>query len=143
MKTLVIGYGNCSRRDDGVGRFVVEQLAKRELPDVELEVAHQLEVELAEKLTGFDRVIFVDAAMPDAPTPIQRSMVRPSFESHAVAHYLTPPDVLSLSETLYGHAPEAVLFSVRGQNFHFGTELSRAVESAGREVAKQIEETIA
>ena len=138
MKTLVIGYGNESRRDDGVGRYVIEQLSKLHLPDVELQTAHQLEVELAETLTHFDRVIFVDAAIPAAPLAIQRSVVTPTFQSHAVAHYLTPPDVLSLSETLYGHVPQAVLFSIRGRDFNFGTELSPEVEKAGRQVVDQI-----
>jgi hydrogenase maturation protease len=138
MKTLVIGYGNDSRRDDGVGRYVIEQLAKHDLPDVELQTAHQLEVELAETLTHFDRVIFVDAAIPEAPALIQRSVVTPTFQSHAVAHYLTPPDVLSLSETLYGHVPQAVMFSIRGRDFNFGAELSPEVEDAGQQVVQQI-----
>ena len=138
MKTLVIGYGNDSRRDDGVGRYVIEQLAQHDLPDVELQTAHQLEVELAETLTHYDRVIFVDAAIPDAPSAIQRSVVTPTFQSHAVAHYLTPPDVLSLSETLYGHVPQATLFSIRGRDFNFGSELSPDVERAGQEVVQQI-----
>jgi hydrogenase maturation protease len=138
MKTLVIGYGNESRRDDGVGRYVVEQLAMHDLPDVELQTAHQLDVELAETLTHFDRIFFVDAAIPEAPVPIQRSVVTPAFQSHAVAHYLTPPDVLSLSETLYGHVPQATLFSIRGRDFNFGTELSPEVENAGQQVVQQI-----
>jgi len=138
MKTLVLGYGNESRRDDGVGQYVVKQLAKHDLPDVELQTAHQLEVELAETLTHFDQVFFVDAAIPDAPTPIQRSVVTPTFQSHAVAHYLTPPDVLSLSETLYGHVPQATLFSIRGRDFNFGSKLSPDVELAGQEVVRQI-----
>jgi hydrogenase maturation protease len=138
MKTLVIGYGNDSRRDDGVGRYVIEQLSKHDLPEFELQTAHQLEVELAETLTSFDRVIFVDAAIPEALAPIQRSVVTPRFESHAVAHYLTPMDVLSLSETLYGHVPQAVLFSIRGRDFNFGTELSPEVALAGRQVAEEI-----
>ena len=138
MKTLVIGYGNESRRDDGIGRYVIEHLSKLHLPDIELQTAHQLEVELAETLTHFDRVIFVDAAIPAAPTRIQRSVVTPTFQSHAVAHYLTPPDVLSLSETLYGHVPQATLFSIRGSDFNFGSELSPEVLNAGQEVVQQI-----
>jgi hydrogenase maturation protease len=143
MKTLVIGYGNESRRDDGVGRYVVERLAQHDLPDVELQTARQLEVELAETLTRFDRVIFVDAATPDAPRAIQRSRIAPRFQSHAVAHYLTPPDVLSLGETLYGHVPEAVLFSVRGCDFNFGMELTPATRRAGEEVVRQIHALVA
>jgi len=57
MKTLVIGYGNDSRNDDGAGRFVIAELAKLGLPEVTLETAHQLEVELAETVTHYDRVI--------------------------------------------------------------------------------------
>jgi Ni,Fe-hydrogenase maturation factor len=119
MTTLIIGYGNQSRRDDGVGWFVLEQLAALDLPNVEL-----------------------DAAIPEAPEPVQRTVVTPNFQSHAVAHYLTPADVLSLCKTLYHREPRAVLFSIRGRDFNFGTTLSPEVEQAAREVVKQIIEII-
>jgi len=142
VKTLILGYGNQNRRDDGVGWFVIEQLAALKLPGVELETSHQLEVEASETISHFDAVIFVDAAIPEAPAAIQRSVVAPNFQSHAVAHYLTPADVLSLSKTLYGREPKAVLFSIRGRDFNFGTTLSPEVEAAAREVVKQIAEII-
>jgi hydrogenase maturation protease len=138
VRTLIIGYGNQSRRDDGVGWFVLEQLAALKLPGVELETAHQLEIEAAETISRYDVVIFVDAAIPEAPEPIQRSEVTPHFQSHAVAHYLTPADVLSLCKTLYQREPKAVLFSIRGRDFNFGTTLTPEVEAAAREVVKQI-----
>jgi hydrogenase maturation protease len=70
MKTLIIGYGNQSRRDDGVGWFILEQLAALNLPNVELETGHQLEIEAAETISRYDAVIFVDAAIPEAPEPV-------------------------------------------------------------------------
>jgi hydrogenase maturation protease len=143
MKTLVIGYGNESRRDDGIGWFVAEALAGMNLPHVEIQTLHQLEVELAEDLAGYDRVIFVDAAVPESPLPFQCSRVTPDFQSHAVAHYLTPPDVLSLCKTLYGYEPDAWLFSIRGEDFNFGMELTPSVEQAGREVVERIASLIA
>jgi hydrogenase maturation protease len=142
MKTLILGYGNRSRRDDGVGWFVIEQLAALDLPGVELETGHQLEVEAAETLSHCDAVIFVDAAIPEAPEPIRRAVVAPRFQGHAVAHYLTPADVLSLCKTLYGHEPRATLFSIRGCDFNFGTALSPEVELAAREVVRQIVEMV-
>ena len=142
MKTLIIGYGNQSRRDDGVGWFILEQLAALDLPNVELETAHQLEVEAAETISRFDAVIFVDAAIPEAPEPIQRTVVTPNFQSHAVAHYLTPADVLSLCKTLYHREPRALLFSIRGRDFNFGTTLTPEVEQAARDIVKQIVEII-
>lgn len=142
MKTLVLGYGNRSRNDDGVGWVVVEELARLGLPEVTLETAHQLEVEMAETLCGFEQVIFVDAAIPESPQPILRTVVEPSFQSHAVAHYLTPADLLALTHTLYGHRPRAILFSIRGEDFHFGETLSPTTREAAREVTRQIRELI-
>ena len=138
MKTLVIGYGNDSRNDDGIGWFVVEQLAKLNLPDITLETAHQLEVDFAETVRDYDRVIFVDAAIPESPRAWWREEVTPGFQSHAVAHFLTPADVLGLCRTLYGHAPTGTLFSIRGRDFNFGTELSPEVQRAADEVVEQI-----
>ena len=142
MTTLILGYGNQSRRDDGVGWFVLEQLAALDLPGVELETSHQLEVEAAETISRYDTVIFVDAAIPEAPEAIQRTVVAPNFQSHAVAHYLTPADVLSLCKTLYQREPKAVLFSIRGRDFNFGTTLTPEVELAAREVVKQIADLV-
>ena len=142
MSTLIIGYGNQSRRDDGVGWFVIDQLAALNLPDVKLETAHQLEIEVAETISHYDAVVFVDAAIPESPQAILRSKVTPTFQSHAVAHYLTPGDVLELCQALYQREPKAVLFSIRGRDFNFGTTLTPEVEQAACEVVKQIAELV-
>lgn len=138
MKILIIGYGNRSRRDDGVGWHIIERLQPLGLPDIELLSAHQLDVEFAETISHFDAVIFVDAAVPESPHRITRRPVKGSFQSHAVAHYVTPADLLFLCQSLYGKQPEAVLFSIRGQDFNFGTTLSPEVEQAARDVVRQI-----
>jgi hydrogenase maturation protease len=138
MKTLVLGYGNESRNDDGVGWFVVAALHQHSLPGVAFETAHQLEVDFAETVRDYDRVFFVDAAIPESPAPWRREEVTPGFQSHAVAHYMTPSDILGLSRTLYGAAPRGVLFSIRGHDFNFGTKLSPATRQAAEEVVQEI-----
>jgi Ni,Fe-hydrogenase maturation factor len=47
-----------------------------------------------------------------------------------------------LSKTLYGREPKAVLFSIRGRDFNFGTTLTPEVEHAARGVVKQIAELV-
>jgi hydrogenase maturation protease len=138
MKTLIIGYGNNSRNDDGAGWYVAAALEPLHLPGVTLETAHQLEVDFAETVQGYDLVIFVDAAVPETPAPWTRTEVTPSFGSHAVAHYLTPADVLGLCQSLYGPPPRGLLFSIRGADFHFGMTLSPATELAARAVVREI-----
>ena len=143
MKTLILGYGNSSRRDDGVGWFVVERLQQARLAGVELLAMHQLEVDQAEVISRFDNVIFVDAAVPQSSKPVAETNVRPEFRSHAVAHYLTPADLVSLSDTLYGHVPRAVLFSIRGTDFGFGTGLSESTEKWALETVDRITRLVA
>ena len=143
MKILVLGYGNSSRRDDGVGWSVVECLQPARLPDVELLTAHQLEVDQAEIVSRFDYVIFVDAAVPQSPKAITETVVQPRFQSHAVAHYLTPSDLVSLSDTLYGRVPRAVLFSIRGTDFGFGAGLSAPTQGWALQAAARITRLVA
>ncbi|MEI8314295.1 MAG: hydrogenase maturation protease [Verrucomicrobiota bacterium] len=138
MKTLIIGYGNNSRNDDGIGHHVIAELAKRALPGVTLESAHQLEVDYAETVRAYDRVIFVDAAIPESSAPWTRIEVQPGLQSHAVAHYMTPGDILGLCQTLYGGTPRGVLFSIRGYDFNFGTTFSPDTQRAAAEVIEQI-----
>jgi len=138
MKILVLGYGNSSRRDDGAGWFVVDHLQRARLPEVEFLVAHQLDVDQAEVISHFDYVIFVDAAVPQSPKPVAETVILPKFQSHAVAHYLTPSDLVSLSDTLYGQVPRAVLYSIRGTDFGFGNGLSAATEGWAREAVTRI-----
>jgi hydrogenase maturation protease len=138
VKTLIIGYGNDSRNDDGAGWFVVAELARLNLPGATLETAQQLDVDFADTVCNHDRVIFVDAAVPEFSKPWARADVTPGFQPHAVAHYLTPADVLGLSQTLHGSAPRGILFSIRGRDFNFGTTLTPETEAAAREVVREI-----
>ena len=138
MKTLIIGYGNDSRNDDGVGWYVVAELLKRGLPGVAFETAHQLEVDFAETVRDYDRVIFVDAAIPESAEAWWSEEVTPGFQSHAVAHFMMPADVLGLCRTLYGRTPTGVAFCIRGYDFNFGTTLSPATHQAAGEVIERI-----
>lgn len=138
MKTLIIGYGNDSRNDDGAGWFVVNELSKLNLPGVTLETAHQLEVDYAEVVGEYDQVIFVDAAIPESAAPWWSEEVKPGFRSHAVAHFMTPGDVLGLCQTLYGKQPRGRMFSIRGHDFNFGMELSPETRQAALEVVQEI-----
>lgn len=124
MRVLLIGYGNPSRRDDGVGWFVAARVRDRELPGVEVLTAHQLEVEHAETIAGFEDVVFVDAAAVGQPGTLSVKELQPRIATHAITHYLTPEDVLGLSFALFGARPRALLLSVVGVNFDFGEDLS-------------------
>ena len=131
-KTLVIGYGNPLRGDDGLGWRAAELLAGRiHDPDVEILACHQLTPEMAEPLSRAERAIFIDAACDNNRGEIAgRALVPERSPLERFTHHLTPEVLLGLARELYGHAPEARMWSVGAASFDFGETLSPEVEAA-------------
>jgi hydrogenase maturation protease len=139
MRTLVIGFGNPSRRDDGVGLAVVNGLrAHLGLPlldegadgfdelggTLDTLFLQQVGPELAETLAGYDRVFFVDAHAGNYPELVHRESLEANSGRSLVSHHMKPGQLLALAAQLYGASPAAELLSVRGLDFDFGSELS-------------------
>ncbi len=137
--TLIIGYGNADRQDDGAGWHILKTLAEHvgyEIPHdpgefieiesstVDLLFILQIYPELAETISHYKRVCFVDAHTADIPDAISWIELTPEYEKSPLTHHMSPKTVLSISATIYGHVPEAVLVSVRGYSFQFHRELS-------------------
>jgi hydrogenase maturation protease len=143
MKTLFIGYGNPDRQDDGVAWHVLAGIANQlgletsdswedplpSTPEVEFSFNLQLTPELAQDLTAYDRVCFVDAHTGKIPENVQMVDVIPEYQTSPFTHHLTPEMLLSMCESLYHYVPEAILISVRGYEFGFEVELSPFTES--------------
>ena len=127
MKTLVIGYGNTLRGDDGVGPMVAQQVESWELPEVRSLIAHQLVPEMAEELAQADVVCFVDAFVQGSET--ERSQCRierlfPHPTDSPLDHAWSPSVLLKLSKTLYGAEPVAYQLLISAVQFDYGETLS-------------------
>jgi hydrogenase maturation protease len=153
IKTLVLGYGNVDREDDGVAFHVLAHLARRlgrpapvsieegfDLAGeaVELLFVLQLTPELAETLAEFGRVCFVDAHTGAVPEEIQVLPLRPQFQNSPFTHHLTPESLLSFATTLYNKQPEGLLVSVRGYSFGFAQTLSPRTSELAQAAADHI-----
>lgn len=152
-KTLVIGYGNPDRQDDGVGWHILRILAQRvgeSIPDdpgasievetelVDLMFILQIYPELAETISHYDRVCFVDAHTADIPEKISWIELSPEYEKSPLTHHMSPKTVLSISATIYDKIPEAVLVSVRGFHFEFERELSPKTAELAKAATERI-----
>lgn len=125
---LLVGYGNTLRRDDGVGCWLVQQLAP-EYPAVKAITAHQLLPEIAAEVAQVAGVIFVDAAIDGDPGSVRTQKLAPLTHLQD-AHALTPAGVLHLCGYLYDTQPTAHLITVTGCDFALGEGFSPAVEAA-------------
>ena len=128
MKTLIIGYGNTLRGDDGIGFLVAEQVAERAWPNVRSLSQQQLTPELAADLAQSDRVCFLDAWIGGTVPKVQRIeaiALQPS--NH---HDWTPETLLLLTEKLYCSKPLAYRFLMPAVEFEFGEHLSELAQEA-------------
>ena len=153
MSTLFIGYGNPDRQDDGVAWHVLTGIAQElgaetssswedrlpSTPEADFAFHLQLTPELAEDITAYDRVCFVDAHTGKIPENVQVVDVTPEYQTSPFTHHLTPEMLLSMGQELYQKTPEAILVSVRGYEFGFETELSPFTSSL---VTEAVERTV-
>lgn len=138
-RILIIGYGNPLRGDDAVGFVAAERLRESITdPEVEILALHQLTPELMEPLSRAGRAIFLDAAAGGEPGTIRKRTIEPAAEGSGFTHQSTPGALLAGAMALFGHAPEAMLYSIPGGDFAFGEVLTPCVQRALEEVLAEI-----
>lgn len=138
-KTLLLGYGNIDRQDDGVAWHILRGVARRfntHLPDFPDETdgeltkdliwlfSLQLTPESAELIGQYDQVIFIDAHTGAVQDNLHLAELDANFQTSPFTHHLTPQTCLALAQTLAGKAPRGILVSVRGYEFGFSRTLS-------------------
>lgn len=144
-KTLVIGYGNPLRGDDSFGHRAVEKL-KQEVTDNEVQFidCQQLTPEMAEQVSRADLVLFVDADMDGIAGTIHSRKIVPSDKPSpdSLAHHLDPCALLGLAQALYHRVPQAMLMTVTGECFGYGSQLSTEVAKALPGIVQHMKELI-
>jgi len=144
LNTLIIGYGNALRGDDGAGFLAAELLRDRiHRPDIEILSQHQLLPELMEPISRASRVIFIDASVSGRAGKVHRIPLRPAPACARVTHHATPEALLAGAQSLYGHTPEATLYTIPGRNFQVGQELTPSVRRAVNELVATLEKQLA
>ena len=134
MKTLVIGYGNTLRGDDGTGFRIAEAVEAWGLPEIKSLPCHQLTPELAAEIAETDRVIFVDATLPQNPhSPIILERIFPEQSPAMPTHHSSPASLLALTQRLYGKQPLAYAMLLPSWEMGYGEDLSRIAQMGLRQ----------
>ncbi len=141
---LIIGYGNTLRSDDGFGSHVAEALIEcGNLTHTEIVAAQQLTPEMVETLQKVELVIFIDINIALAPGEIQEQNITADDQlPTGFSHHLDPSRLLALCYSIYGHAPQAVLFSAGADHFELGETLTPKLHAALNQVVNDIEKLI-
>lgn len=136
IESLVIGYGNSLRSDDGIGLEVARIVADWGLPQVRSLALPQLTPELAAELALVDLVVFVDAYAADVRDRIEILTLEPSGSIGIRSHFSDPRALLSLTQELFGKRPSAWHVLVPGVNFQLGDRLSASARQGSERASK-------
>ena len=128
--TLLIGFGNALRGDDGVGARLAERLEGEGLGEgVCVVAAQQLLPEHVELLAAASRVVFVDAAVDVPPGDLVVGPLAPADAAAVTFHHLTPAVLLAACAWLHGRAPEATMVRIGAACTDTGMALSPLLAS--------------
>lgn len=127
--TLIIGIGNNTRQDDGLGWKFLALLEEDGFTADNLVCKYQLMVEDAELISEFDVVIFVDAYKSELENGFAFERIYPAEEVSFSTHSVPPNQILNLCETLYAKKPKAYLMKIQGYNWDINFDLSKTAKT--------------
>lgn len=139
---LLIGYGNPTRMDDGVGWYIADKIQEKFDDEIEVLQADQISVEMVEDIKDRDVVILVDAHISDEDDWIRSVEIEPDPSPGLITHIIKPSNLLAFCQSLYHKHPKAYLYSVKGIVFDFGEELSEQTQKNADEAIQQIADHI-
>ena len=126
---LLIGIGNCSRRDDGLGWAFLDKIKKKMPTGVELIYKYQLNIEDAEMISETDTVIFIDAFSGELENGFSFEKCLPVDSFEFTTHALSPGVIVSLCKNLYDTEPKAFVLKIRGFEWELKDGLSQLAET--------------
>jgi hydrogenase maturation protease len=126
-RSIIIGYGNPLRGDDGVGLYLTRVIEGLHWPGVETRAVHQLTPDLAAEIALAERAVFVDARISQVAEGVRFEPIQDRGSATALTHVCNPETLIGLAAALYGRRPECWLVSVPGECFDPSDELSPSV----------------
>jgi len=155
-RTLIIGYGNPERGDDGAALHVVNRLryllgrpplAEDDggLGDLGQDTAvflPQLVPELAVDAAAYESIVLVDAHVTEEHRPVIYMRLEPEYQSAPFSHLLSPAMFLWLVQAVSGRNPAAFLVSLRGHCFEHERGLSPATAALVDPAAEKVMELL-
>jgi len=128
-KTLIIGIGNNTRQDDGLGWCFIEELEKNGFNEDHLLCKYQMMVEDAEIIAEVDTVIFVDASKAEVKNGMDIYEIEASEQVNFSTHEVPPNQILNLCKTYYHKTPKAYMIAIQGYEWDFKIELSNQAQA--------------
>ena len=146
-RVLVLGVGNASRGDDGVGLVVAQHVQEYPLDGVTIVLTAGEGTGLLALWQDSDAVVLVDALWTGArPGTLHRFVVGthplPAMFSRVSTHAFGVAEVIELARALRQLPPVLVVYGVEGATFEMGAGLSAAVAAVVPQVVARMRQEL-
>lgn len=121
---LIIGIGNNTRQDDGLGWSFLDALEKEGFNSHNLLYKYQLMVEDAEIISNYETVIFVDAYKKSLKNGFLFEKLKPALKFEFSTHSVPPSQLLCLCKDIYEKTPNAFVLKIEGFKWDYQINLS-------------------
>jgi len=125
---LIIGIGNNGRNDDGLGWKFVDIASQTMRGYFDVEYRYQLQIEDAELVSKYNKVIFADASQEAIQNGFEITMCKKAGHYFFSSHLQSPEAILYLAEMLYNKRPETFTLAIEGKNWGLGKSISKEAE---------------
>ncbi len=98
------------------------------MEDVELDYRYQLQIEDAELISRYDRVVFIDATREPTTDGFYLRPCSRVETAEMNSHSLCPETVFSLCSAIYAKDPECLILGIEGKDWGLETGLSSEAE---------------
>ena len=116
-KLLIIGIGNIGRQDDGLAWALLDRLKRLTDINTTLHYAYQLNIEHAEKIAQYQKVIFIDASHNELSKGFLWSDCEEKSNYEFTSHSLEPNVIFTLSNELYHSENEVNILQIQGYDW--------------------------
>ena len=133
---LLIGIGNCGRGDDGLGWQFLDLVSPLCQDSMDIEYRYQLQIEDADLISNYDKVIFIDASHDQLCSGYQVKKCEAANHYYFSSHVQCPETILYLINDLYDKFPEAYTMAISGEYWELHSGLSeKAQTNLGKAIA--------
>lgn len=129
-KIILIGIGNNTRHDDGLGWEFINSVEAMNLgfSEDQLCCKYQLMVEDAEEIAEYDTVIFIDACKTPLKNGFEIEEIVASEQVSFSTHAVPPNQILNLCNSIYNKFPKAYVIKIYGEQWEIKIGLSEIAE---------------
>jgi hydrogenase maturation protease len=127
--SLIYGIGNIGRQDDGLGWAFIDRLETHQRhAHADLRRTYQLNLEDADLISGFARVLVVDATKDPAVASFALTRPEPKLDFSFTSHALSVPSILATAKQCFGQVPEVYLLAIRGYKWELQMGLTEPAQ---------------